>query len=59
MRKNLPRQIKVLLLIGMAIVCTVSQSKFFSKENMRENLPRQIKVMVLIGMAIVCTVSQS
>ena len=56
---NPPYQIKVLLLIGIVIVCTVSQFKFFSKENMRENLPRQIKELLLTGMAIVCTVSQS
>ena len=59
MRKNLHSQIKVLLLNGMAIVCTVSQSLFLSKENIRKNLYRQIKVLLLIGKAIVCTVSQS
>ena len=59
MRENLPCKIQVSFLIGMAIVCTVSQSKFFSKENMRENLPHQIKVLLFIGLAMVCLESQA
>ena len=59
MRKNLPHQMKVLLLIRMSVVCKVSQSKFLSKDNMSTNLPRQIKVLLLIQIAIFCTVSQS